>query len=222
MMKIDLKEIPAYYINLPFHEEKRTKIETTLTELDIKHINRLDGVVFPENPVAGCARAHHNALDTCSDKLPFLLFEDDILVVKERWNNGIFEIPDDVDALYLGTSTWGRMNGHNGQFVQYDKLDSYPGILRVYNLLAAHAVLYFSEDYLKMCKRISYHSGFILNDYADVGFSEIHRYFKIYAFDDPLFTQTSNLEGTNKSISSIEHTICMSCTPQQFYPYKLK
>jgi len=219
-MIIDLKEIQTYYINLTQHTDKRDSIERLLKELKIKHSQRLKGSVYPENPIAGCSRAHYHAIQP--ERVPFLLLEDDVFVYNDRWNEGIIEVPDDADALYLGTSTWGRMNGHNGEYIQYDEVKDHPGLLRIYNMLATHAILYLSQDYAKMIKRVAHHTGYVIENYNDVGFAEIQRYFNVYSLDKPIFAQWSNEIGTNKSITSIKHTECMSFNHLQFFPYPIK
>jgi hypothetical protein len=219
-MLIDLKEIPAYYINLPQHTEKRDKIETMLNTLGFKSIFRLPGIIYPENPIAGCSRAHYHSL--LPERCPFILFEDDAVLNDSQWSNGIIDVPENADAVYLGTSTWGRMNGHNGEYVQYDILDDYPGVLRIYNMLATHAILYLSPPYVDMIKRAAYHTGYKIENYNDVAFAELQRYFYVYSLDSPLFFQTSNLSATDKTITSINHTECMSFNSLQFFPYPLK
>lgn len=218
-MKIKLTDIPAYYINLPHHTDKNEKMQSMLSECGFKSIIRLDGYVYPENPIAGCSRAHYHAIS--SNTTPFILFEDDAFLLENQFQNEL-EIPDAADALYLGTSTWGRMNGHNGEYIQYDVMEDYPGILRVYNILATHAILYLSSDYAHMISRVAHHTGYVIEDYNDVGFAEVQRYFNVYALDHPMFAQSSNIMGTDKSITSICHTECMTHDPLQFYPYKLK
>lgn len=219
-MLIDLKNIPAYYINLPQHTEKKNKVETTLKSLNIFNIQRLEGFPYPHNPVAGCSRAHYHALN--DRVLPFLLLEDDVIINESVWNDGFIEVPDDADAIYLGTSTWGRMNGHNGEYVQYDILKEFPGVLKVYNMLATHAILYLTEDYRNIIKRAAYYTGYKIENYNDVAFAELQRFFNVYALDIPLFSQTSNYNATNKRITEINHTECMSLNSLQFYPYPLK
>ena len=219
-MKIDLREILTLYINLPHHTEKRDKIHGMLRELKFKNFHRLAGYEYPENPIAGCSRAHYHSLN--SENIPFILFEDDAFVMNQEWNNGIIEVPDDADAVYLGNSTWGRMNGHNGEYVQYDTVEGYSGILRVYNMLATHAILYLSKEYTDLIKRVAYHTGYVIENYNDVGFAEVQRYFKIYALDKPLFGQSSNMTATVLPITSFNHTECMNITPLQFYPYPIK
>jgi hypothetical protein len=219
-MKINLTETQVYYINLPRHTDKNENMKKMFSDLNFTKVQRLDGSIYPENPIAGCSRAHYHSLDPT--KVPFILFEDDAFLLDSNWKYDTIDVPDDADAVYLGTSTWGRMNGHNGEYIQYDKVDGYPELVRVYNILATHAILYISKEYTDMCKRVGYHTGYVIENYNDVGFAEIQRYFNVYAFDTPIFAQSSNIIGTNKSISSINHTECMQHNSLQFYPYKIK
>jgi hypothetical protein len=130
------------------------------------------------------------------------------------------EIPDDADAIYLGISSWGRMNGHSGPYVQSKKICH--DIYRVYNMLGAHSVLYLNQEYLKMCQRIAYHAGHITKDFQDIGFAEIQRWFNIYAFDDPLFYQTSQHDGTVNPLTSYPTEECLNYQRNFFKPGKIK
>jgi hypothetical protein len=219
-MEIDLKKVQTYFINLPQHTEKRDSVYAMLGSLNIENVQRLEGSIYPENPVAGCSRAHYHSLDP--HKVPFLLLEDDVFLLEDTWNDGIINVPDDADAVFLGTSTWGRMNGHNGEYVQYDAVEGYPGLLRIYNMLSAHAILYIGQEYTSMIKRAAYYAGYVIEDYNDVLFAELQRFFNVYAFDRPIFGQTSNQLASTSQITSINHTSCMNINPLQFYPYQLK
>ena len=126
---------------------------------------------------------------------PFIVFEDDCVIKNFQPE---IEIPDDADAVYLGVSSWGRMNSHSGPFVQYQEVED--GLLRVYNMLGAHAILYLNSDYISLCSKIS-EQAFHIADHQDIGFAEIQRYFNVYAFDDPMFYQTSS-NGTNQPLTS--------------------
>jgi hypothetical protein len=89
-------------------------------------------------------------------------------------------------------------------------------------MLGGHSIIYLSEDYRKMCEKVSYHAGYVIKDYQDVGFAEIQKFFNVYSLNNPMFYQTSNELGTNQSITSYKTEECMSCSPLQFYPYKIK
>ena len=204
-MNLDLRDIPAVYINLKQHVEKNQNMQTLLKECEFKNIIRIEGVSQPDNPLSGCSAAHYKGL--CEINPPFILFEDDC-VVKNFCPE--IEIPDDADAIYLGISSWGRMNSHSGPFVQYKKVDN--NLLRVYNMLGAHSILYFSQEYTSLCRKISIHSSHI-SDHQDIGFAEIQRYYNVYAFEDPMFYQTSS-NGTDQPLSYYP-------TTELFQPNKL-
>ena len=134
MRNLDLREIPVAYINLDRDTEKKLRIETTLQALGFKYISRVPGVVHPTGNRAGCSMAQHNALHEFEP--PFIIVEDDATPLNFK---PVVSIPDDADAVYLGISSWGRMNGHSGPFVQYENIDD--NLHRVYNMLGTHAIL---------------------------------------------------------------------------------
>lgn len=218
-MKIDIRKLPAIYINLERHHEKNHAMQSMLLGMGFEDIRRIEGVLDVRNSVAGCAKAHHKALSAF--KAPFILFEDDCVLFEENFEP-IVELPDDADALYLGISSWGRMNGHDGQYVQYDEFDEHPNLLRVYNMLGGHSVVYLSDQYREMCAKVSYHGGYVIKNYQDVGFAEIQKFFNVYSLNNPIFYQTSNILGTKNSLTSFPMTQCMSYDSLQFYPYPIR
>ena len=197
-MNLDLRKIPAIYINLQRYNKKNEYMYNILTELGFETIIRVEASEFPKDKhLAGCSFSHFNALNEVD--VPFIVFEDDCRV---KNFDPIIEIPSDSDALYLGVSSWGRMNSHSGPCVQYEKIDN--KMVRVYNMLGAHAILYLSEEYASLCSKISIRASYIA-DHQDIGFAEIQRYYNVYAFDDPMFYQTSS-NGTDNKLSSYPST----------------
>ena len=61
-MNLDLREIPAVYMNLEQHTEKNENMQSILKECGFKTIIRVEGVPRPDRPVAGCSAAHHKGL----------------------------------------------------------------------------------------------------------------------------------------------------------------
>jgi hypothetical protein len=192
-MNLDLRKIPTIYINLQKDIEKNNRLSFMLKDLGFENVIRLDAFSFPEKPLSGCAFSWYNALQVVEP--PFLILEDDCVI-----KNFIpeIEIPDDADAVYLGISSWGRMNSHSGPFVQYEKIGN--GMLKIYNMLSTHAILYLSSEYTSICTKVANHWA-NLGDHLDIGFAEMQRYYNVYAFDDPLFYQTSS-NGTDNKLSS--------------------
>lgn len=192
-MNLDLRKIPAIYINLQRDNEKNEYMYDMLTELGFENIIRVEATEFPDRHLAGCSTSHFNSLNEVD--VPFIIFEDDCRVKNFE---PVIEVPDDADAVYLGISSWGRMNSHSGPFVQYEKVDD--KLLRVYNMLGAHAILYLSKEYASLCSKISIHASHTA-EHQDIGFAEVQRYYNVYAFDEPFFYQTSS-NGTDQSLTS--------------------
>ena len=140
-MKLKLTDLPVVYINLDEQVDRKEKLEENLNELGFKNIIRISGFKDPD-PNRGCAYSHALGLEEVDP--PFILLEDDCMPL-----NFIdeIEIPDETDALYLGISSWGRMNGHSGPCVQWEYADQRTDLVRVWNMLAAHAILYLNPDY---------------------------------------------------------------------------
>lgn len=194
-MKIDLRKVPAVYMNLKQQTDKNKQMQSLLKECGFETIVRVEGHYNPENPPAGCARAHLNGLSEIEP--PFVLFEDDCLLHEF---NPTLEIPDDADAVYLGTSQWARYFSFSGPFVHYDHVDE--NIVRVFNMLGGHSILYLTQDYVRMCQRISFHASEIIGYNQDPGFAEVQKYFNVYCVNNPLFKQS----GYNNDVTSCKIT----------------
>lgn len=182
-MKINLTSIPVYYINLDGEDEKRKRTESMLKNLGFEYVERLSAIRHQDGRIIGCARSHYEILK--KRKPPFIILEDDCDL--NRTFNSILELPDNADALYLGISHWGRYLNHSGPYVHTTKISD--EIIRVHNMLATHAITYLSDSYADICKRIAYHYGYEIENHLDIGFAEVHRFYNVYAFDEPIFRQ---------------------------------
>ena len=194
-MKLNLLNIPVYYINLDDQEEKRKRTETLLKCLGFKYVNRLSAIRHESGRIIGCARSHYEILK--EQKPPFIILEDDCSLNKEF--NPIIELPDNADALYLGISHWGRYLNHSGPYVHASKIDD--EIVRVYNMLATHAIMYLTESYVDICSRISHYFGYEIENHLDIGFAEIQKFYNVYCLDEPLFRQYEWSKVTTGKIS---------------------
>lgn len=198
-MKIKLIDIPVYYINLDEQEEKRKRTETMLKQIGFKFVDRFSAIKNDAGRIIGCARSHYEILNRA--QVPFIILEDDCALNKEVPE--FIEVPDNADSLYLGISHWGRYLNHSGPYVHYSKVND--NIVRVHNMLATHAILYLSQEYANMCKRISYHFGYEVENHLDIGFAEIHKFFNVYSFDEPLFRQYEWSAVTTGNLSSVSY-----------------
>lgn len=214
-MNLDLREIPVVYINLDRDIDKKEKMEKTLTELGFKTIIRSPGYLHPTGNRAGCSKAQHIALQVLPEP-PFIILEDD---ATPKNFEPIIEVPDDTDAVYLGISSWGRMNGHSGPFVQYEEyIDC--NLLKVYNMLGTHAILYLSKEYASVCTKIAEHQ-FKTEGFIDVGFTDVMKYYNVVAFDDPVFYGASSYNGTYHKMTSYPTTECFNYYKNYFLPERV-
>ena len=114
------------------------------------------------------------------------------------------------------------MNSHSGPFVQWERVND--SILRVYNMLSGHAVMYFSDRYIDLAMRICYHAGYNIEDHVDIGFAEVQRWHNVYALDDPYFYQTSadgNQRVTYTRLSEQDSLECISYMKQFYLPQRV-
>ena len=211
-MNLDLRDIPAVYINLAQETERNESMKLVLNDCGFKNIIRIDAKYTPARPLAGCSISHYNALQEIDP--PFIVFEDDC-IAKEY--NPIIRIPDDTDALYLGISSWGRFNSHSGPFVQYDKVDD--NLLRVYNMLGTHAILYLNDEYVSACKKVAY-KQYEIEDYIDIGFTDLQKYYKVYSFDEPPFYQSSS-NGTDGRLTDYPSEECFTYQKPYWLPSRV-
>lgn len=198
-MIINLLDVPVYYINLDDDEDKRKSTETLLKRMGFRNVNRISAIFHPKGRIIGCARSHYEILKEA--KPPFIIIEDDCALNKDFVNE--IEVPDEADALYLGISHWGRYLNHSGPYVHCEKVSD--EIVRVFNMLATHAIMYISQQYVDICKRISYHYGYEVEGHLDIGFAEVHKLYNVYSFDEPLFRQYEWSAVTSGKLSSVSY-----------------
>ena len=202
-MKIKLLDIPVYYINMAKDTHKKEYIEQILKEVGFKNINRIDAVEDKKNGKVGLSKSQYKALSQIP--APFIILEDD---ADPRYFVKEIDIPNDADAVYLGTSQWGFQSSHAGYYLKYSKVVGNKDVLRIYNMLSSHAILYLKQDYVEMCKRTTKYCSEIYPMPMDVPFAMIQRFFNIYAMNKPLFIQkdyagkmTAAPQYTNKKLT---------------------
>jgi hypothetical protein len=191
-MKIDLKEIKTYYINLDKDKDRDLSMKSLIKDFEFDDAHRFSGTYKEKNPISGCAQSHYNILSQSTGK--FIILEDDCVI---KNNTSVIEVPDDADAVYLGLSEWGYKRDASKQsnyiFTQHNE---FKNVYKVDSMLATHAILYLSKDYLNLCTQIAKYSA-ENSVHIDQGFARIQRYYNVYAIADPIFYQASNKEATN-------------------------
>ena len=191
-MKIDLRQIPTFYINMDKHKDRNSDMIELGRNVGFKEYSRIKGVAMPKQPMAGCAKSHYSILSNINS--PTIILEDDCVIKNDSY---IIDIPDDADALYLGLSGWGFLNSISKlNNFHYKKHESFSNIYKINGMLATHSILYISPEYIDMATRIAKWSG-DNNQHIDQGFALIQKYFNVYALKLPVFYQHSNTLATD-------------------------
>lgn len=145
---LDLRQIPIYVINCKSDADKRDRIQRQLSRLGLE-FEFIEGMECSPGLV-GTAISHLRVLTRKDIKTPFLVLEDDC-----QFNENFryeFTVPGNTDALYLGVSEFGivepgRLSWGQQNNIRWSRYDA--DHLRVFNMLARHAIIYVSEQFRK-------------------------------------------------------------------------
>jgi len=196
-MKINILEIPVYFISID--EEKTESMTRKLTEAGFTNFQKFDGLTSTQK-ITGCALSHRDVLTQQSliGTEPFLILEDDVKIANMITE---IEVPDDADALYVGTSKVGFYNGSDYPVISAERINE--DLYRVYNMLATHSILYITSDYTKDYIRTT-NTAIDLNIPHDIARAEVMKYWNVYVLNKPLFVQEGTYESyTNKNVDDI-------------------
>jgi hypothetical protein len=181
----------VYYIGMI--GENHSRLEGDLKNAGFRNVKQSPGVI-DKVKTAGVAKAHMVALEMALSECdgPFIILEDDVRI--DDFQNKL-TVPTNAHAIYLGLSMWGLKHG-KGQMGISGKRDN-AGLYRMYNMLAAHAILYIDQDYAR----------FILDSipiFLEMGTNqdkmraETMKYWNVYATRNPVFYQNGKYEKYTK------------------------
>ena len=183
-MRIDITNVPVFYINMAKDTHKKEYIESQLKAKGFKKINRIDAIEDKKNGRVGLSKSQFKALSQV--QAPFIVLEDDADPVNFE---AFIDVPDDAHALYLGNSQWGYMQSHSGFYLKYKPVKGMKHLLRIYNMLSSHAILYLDQEYVEMCRKTTKYCAEEYPMPMDVPFAMIQRFFNIYCLNKPMFIQ---------------------------------
>lgn len=183
----DITKFPVYYIGAL--DKNHSALEMMLRHAGFKKIKRSPGVP-DKHKASGVAKAHIAALKLALSECggPFIILEDDVQI--ENLQEDI-TIPEDADAMYLGLSTWGLRNGRGQVGISGEKRNG--GVYRMYNMLAAHAILYVNHDYAQFILE-SIPIFLKMKTNQDKMRAETMKYWNVYASKTPVFYQSGKYE----------------------------
>jgi hypothetical protein len=196
-MKIDLREIQSYWINLDNETGQATRISKMCDDLELNHerfraIKKSPGIV-------GCGYSHISCWHLAKKDLPCLIFEDDASRTDAPFTP-IIEVPDECSALYLGISHAGVGTQGGYDSVRASKYND--DFIQLHNMLCLHAVVFINPEYMKRC--ISVAEDFVYNRDVpiDCAPAELHKEFLILTPNEPLFYQA---DPEQKAKFPVEH-----------------
>lgn len=191
-MKIKLTDFPVMYINLDSAVQNNVQITRMFKDFNFTNVSRISAFATPENYLIGNNKSFRQALS--SQPGPFIIFEDDAFPYK--FINEI-DIPDDADALYLAISDWGfdyRIidSDASRNNVEYEKVEGYDHLVKIYNGLTAHAILYISDRFIaNTIDKVNFaleNRSSHLPAYDRILAEEQYKY-NVYAMKTPIFCQ---------------------------------
>lgn len=181
-MELELKSIPTVFINL-----ETQKVRLNELTLDLESHGFQDVTRSPATPhKVGYIGLIHSQITAISKmKAPFLLLEDD---VKIRNFREIIFVPEDADAIYLGTSGWAMQGNKTTNFLKYSKT-KWAGIYKIKNMLSAHAILFVSETFRQECLAALIQNSKNEQLPCDIVLANLQQKFKVYCYNTPIFVQ---------------------------------
>jgi hypothetical protein len=143
MLEIDLTKQPVYWTTIEKNVERHQRMTYMLKKLKFENTYQINGAISSPYTV-GIAQSHIDAIHQHPG--PLIVMEDDCSLFEFSGWDPIIQVPEDTDAVYLGTSWFGMVRGVSTfrgciSSSYNDKFN------RVYNMLGIHAVLYLSERY---------------------------------------------------------------------------
>ena len=197
-MVIDIMKIPVLCITVETAKDRHKRIHDLFSRFNLTNTHMINGEILDKTGLSFIevqtkksglvADAHIEALTKF--KPPFLIIEDDVLDCRHQTK---FDIPDDADCLYLGSSVWGMQEGKSSQFGT--KTAPYSeDYCTVRDMLGIHAVLYLTQSYidatidnLSTCKN--------RNQYCDECIALDMENHKVYCVRQPVFYQHDGLNN---------------------------
>ena len=204
-MIIDLKKINSLWIG-GINKNRELKIKSLLDRLEYNH-KQIPAVI--SNGFNGNTQSTKNAIEeSIKYNEPVIIFEDDANIT-EHYNNEI-DVPEDADAVWLGTSIYGLVNNWESMslrdgiyLTQPKKTGEYNNFYKVENMLSLHAVVFITNKYKQ--SMLNYLQYLINKQTApDIITAETMKYFNIYACKKPMFFQDDNAHNSSPTLTALD------------------
>jgi hypothetical protein len=191
-IQLDLRNCETMALSLPEEVGRRQSVTAVCECLGLSW-RLIDAIKCAPGHV-GCGLSHLRALRMSTRGRPLVILEDDVEV--SEFFSPVIDLPADADAVYLGASVYGAIDivDYVGftQMLAADFVDD--DLLRVYNLLSTHAILYLTDRF-KQAAVESILSSLVDHDWEhDKGMAKLQETFTVYALRRPMFFQAARLQ----------------------------
>jgi GR25 family glycosyltransferase involved in LPS biosynthesis len=192
--RLDLQNLPVYVINLKEDIAKKKSVESQLKACGFKNIIFFEGTRSPIKK-NGVAISHNLLLKSLGEEqIPCIVLEDDVSVWDKKSH---IDVPIGADAYYLGNSIYGLYENIGKKQISLEKFNE--NTYRIYNMLAAHAILYLNKEYVNFIEK-AIRFQLYTKDNQDKARAETMKYWNIYAAEKPMFYQNGGHEALTKII----------------------
>jgi hypothetical protein len=196
-IEIDLRNYQTRIISLADDAGKRASATALCQNLDLS-FDIVDAIKCSPGAI-GCGLSHLKVLRAAEDG-PVLVLEDD--VAKSDGYSPTLTVPDDADAVWLGTSAFGSVTAVN--HVGYTHLqlaeEAEYGLVRIHNLLSSHAILHLTDRWRRAACEAMTSAMVDCGWPPDRGLALIQSDFKVYAVREPFFHQAGQLQPEGREI----------------------
>jgi len=161
----------------------------------------LEAVKCSPGPI-GCGLSHIAALTTAQPDGPLLLLEDDIEPT-EHFQSEV-TIPDDADALYIGTSHYGGLEAYRFRpsLAAIAAEHRSTGLLRIHSMMSAHAILYLTDRDRRAAADAIVSAIAVERSPPDQGLAAIQTHYSVYALHQPMLYQSAAFQEFGSTVES--------------------
>ena len=198
-MKIKLSCIETHILTIENNVGRYERLKNELNCLE----DKLKINVFYGKTIAGHLGCAISTINMYKSTLPPVLCIEDDCGLTENYNDEL-DVPDDADAVYLGTSVWGVTNGQtawrNFSITKYN--DKF---YKIEGMCSAHAVLFLNNNFLGHLNKIGESYNMESTVPFDYLFCQEQKKFNVYGVAKPMFYQKGdcNEEVTLYSLEQV-------------------
>ena len=192
MSHVNIKDIKTYFINpgeIDKYLERKQHTEFILKDtLKISNVNHYKSAINKDDYFAELKKSTADILEQNLNDEPILIVEDDINVTSWYLYKDItVEIPDNADAVYLGIYRFAIDSQRDYWYLESIREPFSDNLVRVFNMLGAHAVIYKSKKYKQHIIDLFRDTSNTTKN--DVLLARNLYLFNIYGYINPIFYQ---------------------------------